>query len=302
MKIAIAPGRYVVAVSGGVDSMVLLDLLTKQVGISLVVAHFDHGVRSDSAEDRKLVEQVAQSHGLDFVYQTAQLGAEVSEDAARQARYDFLERVKIEQGAQGVILAHHQDDVLETMLLNMIRGTGRRGLSSLRSTKERVRPLLAKTKSELKQYAQEQGIMWHEDSTNANPKYLRNYLRQHIMPKMSPMERQQLLDIYTTMQSINDRIDEEIASVLNGRSETSGLANKQGIYQRRWFIMLPQAVAQEVVAEYLRRHHVKNIDKRLISRLVVAIKTARPHTMYDVDAAQILEISKKTFQIKPRYS
>ncbi len=284
-----------VAVSGGVDSMVLLHLLRKQPGLTLVVAHFDHGVRVDSSEDRALVQQIAAEHNLLFVYETAQLGAAVSEDAARQARYAFLRRVKAGQGAEGIILAHHQDDVLETMLLNLIRGTGRRGLSSLRSTKELVRPLLHATKSELKAYAQEQGIIWHEDSTNADPKYPRNYLRQHIMPKMSPSQRQELLKTYSDMQLVNDQIDTQTAELLD-------CAHQQGVYQRRWFIMLPHVIAQELMAEYLRRHGVKNMNKRLISRLVVAIKTARPHTMYDVDAAKILEISNKTFQIKPRYS
>ena len=295
MKIAIAPGRYVVAVSGGVDSMVLLDLLCQQPGLDLVVAHFDHGVRDDSAEDRKLVARVAQKHGLHFVYQTAQLGSNASEDVARKARYAFLRHTKAEQGAAGIILAHHQDDVLETIILNLIRGTGRRGLSSLRSTEELVRPLLDVTKSELKVYATEQGITWREDSTNLDPRYQRNNLRQHTIPNMSPAQKQQLLNIYHNALQYNSELNAEIARLLDG-------AHQQGVYQRRWFIMLPHAIAQEVMADYLRRHGVKNIDKRLISRLVVAVKTARPHTMYDVDAAKILEIGKKSYQIKPRYS
>src|SRR5882672_395858 len=186
MKLTVAPGKYVVAVSGGVDSMVLLDLVSQLPVLSLVVAHFDHGVRPDSIEDRQLVEQTAKTYGLPFVYDTAALGPSASEDAARRARYAFLHKVRTEQGAQGIILAHHQGDVVETMLLNLIRGTARRGLSSLQSTSELVRPLLNNTKSELQQYAEQQGVAWREDSTNTDPKYLRNYLRQHIIPKLSP--------------------------------------------------------------------------------------------------------------------
>jgi tRNA(Ile)-lysidine synthase len=295
MKLTVAPGKYVVAVSGGVDSMVLLDLVSQLPGLSLVVAHFDHGVRPDSAEDRQLVEQTAQTHGLPFIYQTAALGPDVSEDTARKARYAFLHKVRTEQGAQGIILAHHQDDAVETMLLNLIRGTGRRGLSSLQSTTELVRPLLDRTKSELYQYAVQQGIVWREDSTNANPKYLRNYLRKHIIPKLSPSEYQKLLAMNALAQKQNKNIDAEIGQLLQD-------ANKNGEFMRQWFIMLPHAISAEVMAEYLRRNSVKNLDKRLIARLVVAVKTARPHTMYDVDAGRILTIGRKTFQIKPRYS
>src|ERR1700722_11814819 len=88
------PGSYVVAVSGGGDSMALLDMLQRRAmaegGWKLIMAHFGHGIRGDSGEDRKLVQAVAQSHGLPFVYKNVELGSGASEATARQARYDFL--------------------------------------------------------------------------------------------------------------------------------------------------------------------------------------------------------------------
>src|SRR4051794_19867846 len=118
------PGSYVVAVSGGVDSMALLHYLQTRPGIKLTVAHFDHGIRDDSPEDRKLAQEVAKSYKLPFVYHEGRLGGEASEATARAARYDFLNKVRRSSQAQAIITAHHQDDLLETAILNMLRGTG----------------------------------------------------------------------------------------------------------------------------------------------------------------------------------
>src|SRR5690606_4946866 len=127
------PGHYVVAVSGGVDSMALLDMVAKQSRpkVSFTVAHFDHGIRDDSHLDRRLVGEVAQRHNLPFVYERGELGAGASEALAREARYAFLRKVQHSTGARGIMTAHHHDDVVETAVLNMLRGTGRKGLSSL---------------------------------------------------------------------------------------------------------------------------------------------------------------------------
>ncbi|QQS18837.1 hypothetical protein IPL68_02130 [Candidatus Saccharibacteria bacterium] len=87
------------------------------------MAHFDHGIRPDSVEDRKLVQKLAKQYGLPFVYDRAELGAGASEAVAREARYAFLSRVKEAVGADAIITAHHEDDVLETIIINWLRGT-----------------------------------------------------------------------------------------------------------------------------------------------------------------------------------
>src|SRR5882724_12578395 len=110
----IAPGRYIVAVSGGVDSMVLLDMLRRQPGLDVVVAHVDHGVRVDSHEDTTLVEHYATKYGLTCLVTQLKLGSGVSEETARVARYDFLQKCCKTQNAIGIITAHHQDDLIET--------------------------------------------------------------------------------------------------------------------------------------------------------------------------------------------
>lgn len=294
MKVNLAPGVYVVAVSGGVDSMVLLDVLARLPGLQITVAHFDHGVRSDSHLDRELVQQVAQTLGLPFVFETAQLGPHASEDQARILRYNFLRRVKEQARAEAIITAHHQDDVLETLILNMHRGTGRRGLSSLKSTPEIQRPLLHHTKNELLDYAKEQGLAWREDSTNLSEKYARNYLRLRVMPQISKADRARLLAIQLRMSQLNHEIDEQLEEAL------AALTTSDGSIVRKKFIMLPHAVAQELMAHILRQNNVRNLSRQLVSRLVIALKTGRPHTMYDVDAERVFELSQHRAILIPR--
>ena len=137
MKISTIPaGTYVIAVSGGVDSVVLLDLMAQVSDCTLIVAHVDHGIRKDSHLDRQFVEKVANKYKLEFYYTEANLGANASEEAARKARYEFLRNIKDKTGARAIITAHHQDDLLETLILNVLRGTKRKGLSSLESGQE----------------------------------------------------------------------------------------------------------------------------------------------------------------------
>lgn len=294
MKVDLLPGNYVVAVSGGVDSMVLLDVLARLPNVQLTVAHFDHGIRTDSHEDRKLVQQTAQSLGLPFVYETVSLGADSSEQQARDARYAFLHKVKGQARADAIITAHHQDDVLETFILNMHRGTGRKGLSSLQSSQELQRPFLKYTKNELLQYAKERGVVWREDSTNKSDKYARNYLRLRVLPKLAHADRDRLLGIQAHMRSLNQQIDRQLQEVI------TAICDKNGVLVRKKFIMLPHVVASEVMAQLLRKRGVRNMSRKLVSRLVVSVKTGGPHTMYDVDKNWVFKLSPHRAEIIPR--
>ncbi len=293
MDVELKPGKYVVAVSGGVDSMVLLDVLRQLPGVDLVVAHFEHGIREDSDEDRKLVEAAAQKYGLPFVYEHGQLGPGASESVARDARYVFLRRVQQEQNAVAIVTAHHQGDVLETAILNMLRGTGRKGLSSLATTDGLVRPLLHASKQDILAYATTHHIVWHEDSTNASDVYLRNYIRHHIIPKLTPAERERLLGYIQKAQATNPVIDELLAAGLGTHQTAEGL-------DRRWFVMLPYDVSCEVMATWLRQQGIREFDRKAIERLVVGAKTALPGKTLNVNAGCFLKVGKANLQLTPR--
>lgn len=280
MKINVKPGKYVVAVSGGVDSVVLLDLLARQPGVELVVAHFEHGIRTDSDEDRKTVQAAAARYKLPFVFERGNLGAETSEEKARQARYSFLRKVMAGRQAQAIITAHHQDDLIETAVINLLRGTGLKGLGGVRSGGELVRPLLGVNKSELLQHAKTHNLHWREDSTNADERYLRNYIRRRIMPGMSQDMRKQLLQQISNAAVVYDSIMQELEPHISGAQ-----------IDKQWFAQLPYDVSAEAMAAWLRNNRAQ-FDRKSIHRLTVFAKTAAAGKRADVGAGVVLESYK----------
>lgn len=285
---------YVVAVSGGVDSVALLHIFAGRLPPHrLVVAHFDHGIREDSAEDRRFVERLAKSYGLSFVFEDGHLGAGASEAVARQARYAFLRQVRQSSGAAYIVTAHHEDDLLETAIINLLRGTGRKGLSSLRSRDDLYRPLLVTPKAHIMAYAKARGLRWREDSTNSNPDYLRNYVRQHIMPKFGGEARQKLRRLITDTQTANEQIDDLLGEQLRIQPANDRL-------DRRWFIMLPHAVAREVVATWLRRLGMADFDRTLLERMTIAAKTLGPGKRVDINRQYVLVVSKEQLIVVAR--
>ena len=272
-------GSYVVAVSGGVDSMALLHLLREQASKDktwkLVVAHLDHGIREDSAEDRKLVQSAANGYRLPFVYHEARLGPGTSEAEARQARYDFLRSVQRASRSRAIITAHHQDDLLETAIINLLRGTGRKGLTALSSREETLRPALGVTKSALLAYARENNLMWREDITNQNTIYLRNYVRHKLLPRFSKTDIAKLITIVTKSAATNQALDSLLANLLKPMI-------KAGRIDRQWFNGLPHNVAREVLAAWLRAFGIRDFDRKALERLVVAAKVAAAGKIFPV--------------------
>ncbi len=282
MNVDVEPGTYIIAVSGGIDSMALLDMLHKKPGVELIVAHFDHGIRNDSYEDRQLVEQVAKELDLPFEYSEGKLGSTASEDQARQARYKFLNAVREKYNATAIITAHHQDDVVETVFINLIRGTGRKGLTSLKSSQEIHRPLLHVKKSDVVTYATEHNLLWREDSTNCDTRYLRNYIRAYVVPKLSTEQKQLLIDDIGKLEKVNAETDEEIAKYLQlQKNEPIG---------KKLIVLLDHREACEVMAGWLRLNSIKDFDRKTIERLVIASKISAPGSKVNINKRNYLEI------------
>lgn len=283
MKVQVKPGKYVLAVSGGVDSIALLDLLFKINGIELVVAHFDHGIRKNSEVDRVFVEKLAIKYKLPFYFESGKLGLDASEAAARKARYKFLRNIKKQFNAEAIITAHHQDDVIETAIINLLRGTKAKGLSSLRSNQEITRPLLDMSKQEIIDYAKTHDLQWREDKTNQDQKYLRNYVRHNLAKKMTKPQKQELLSIIKSTSYITDETTRIIKNILPKNNQA----------KRADFIKLPHSVAAEFIAGWLKTEGL-TVDKKTIERLVVALKSAKSGAKLDINKNCQFVLSKGT--------
>lgn len=283
-------GKYVVAVSGGVDSVVLLHILKNQAGLELVVAHFDHGIRPDSKADREFVEQLAVGYGLPFIYKEGKLGAAASEAEAREARYAFLHQTRQDSGAWAVLTAHHQDDVIETAIINLLRGSGRKGLTSLGNQPYVERPFLDVTKRQLKDYADKHRLAWHEDSTNEDVDYLRNYVRHRLLPRFSPADRERLWSIIKNLRVTNRELDALLMEQLEGQ-----LAAEQ--LDRLWFAQLSYSVAKEMMAAWLRSYGLRNFDGKTLERLTLAAKTAEPGKTFDIRGGASLTVNKRNLAL-----
>ncbi len=273
--------------------MVLLDMLVTRGNSQLIVAHFDHGIRQDSRTDREFVQELAYKYGLQFVFDEGKLGPGASEATARDARYNFLRKVKDASGAVAIVTAHHEDDLLETAIINLIRGTGRKGISSLKSTDEIQRPLLNIPKSEIKKYAQEHGLKWHEDSTNNDNKYLRNHVRHNIMPKFNNDSRRRLREYIDIARLTNDELDSLLVRQLAGQPATN-------VLDRKWFANLSHAVSREVIAAWLRSNGITGFDRKTIERIVISAKTFASGKRIDVDARYNIEVRKDILALVPR--
>jgi len=285
------------AVSGGVDSMVLLDVINKLAEknskFSFIVAHFDHGIRPSSNEDMKFVRAAANIRGLQFVYKVAHLGPGASEEQARNARYDFLKKQMRRLGADAIITAHHQDDVMETAVINIIRGTSPRGLVSLASTANVIRPFLSYTKEQLLEYAKNNHIAWREDPSNQDIKYLRNYVRHNILARLSQDQKDLFIK---TISSTKDRM----ALIDNELSGYFGMSSEIQILDRYQFILLPHSVSREVMAEWLRRNGITNINTKMIERLVVVAKTYSPGSIADINKAKVVKVGQRKLELLDR--
>ncbi len=204
----IRPGETVVlAVSGGVDSVTLVDVLSRLAGpwgLGLVIGHINHGLRGGESErDMRFVQEQAQKYGIPC--EVKRLGkedypaGENLQARARRLRYEFLDEIAARWGASRIATGHNRDDHVETLLMQIFRGAG--GLWGIQAAREEryIRPLLEASRAEIEVYAAERNLSFCEDSSNRRPLYLRNRIRREFLPWLR--------------REVNPRVDERLAAL-----------------------------------------------------------------------------------------
>jgi len=201
--------KYLLAISGGVDSVVMADLF-HQSAFRFDFVHCNFRLRGgDSDKDEAFVQALAQSYGVDCIVKSFDTQMYASEQkisiqmAARDLRYTWFEHILQDHQYPGIATAHHKNDVLETMVFNLAKGTGLSGLRGMRPWQGQIfRPLLFCDKQQIQEYAQQRGLKWREDSSNAEAKYQRNFIRHKVIPLLEQINP----SLFQTLDSTLERL------------------------------------------------------------------------------------------------
>ncbi len=265
--------RYLVGVSGGRDSVVLLHWLLGLGYGRLIVCHFEHGLRGRAGRaDARFVARLAQRYGLEFdtdsasVAVIAQRAKRSLETAAREERLAFFQRVASRRRCPTLFLAHQADDQVETFLMNLLRGAGRRGLGAMRARSmhgrlEIVRPLLGVWRSEIDQYLQEHSLKFREDASNKELHARRNRTRHRIVPWL---EKEFGRNVRTSLWRAASILAEEeglLEELLPNESE-GALVLEVGRLRE-----LPVALQRRTILRWLRGHEVSDVGFAVIERV-----------------------------------
>lgn len=269
------------AISGGVDSACLLHMFKDDPEV--LIAHFNHGTRPSSDDDEKFVEGLAEKYHKEFIVGRAKLGENVSEERARIARYNFLREIAKEKNAK-IFTAHHVDDLVESVAINLLRGTGWRGLVPL-DADDIIRPFIEKkfSKKDLLKYAAENGLSFREDPTNHEDNYLRNRVREKAL---NFEEKTRLVELYFSQKNIK----QEIESIMEE------ISPKDGIVKRVWFSDKDPEVSIEFLRHILKSKNI-SLTRPQLEDFLLAIKTYAPEKSFNLPGDRLVKLHKTYFVI-----
>lgn len=240
----ISTKTFLLAVSGGADSMVLSSLF-KMSNLKFEIAHINYHFRGeDSNLDQKIVENFCTTNQIKFhlkdITEEEKSKMTSLQNWARKIRYDYFFRILEEENLDYIVTAHHLNDELETFFINLSRGSGIKGLSGIPKNENRIlRPLLKFTKNEIYAFAKENSIDFREDKSNEKDDYLRNKIRNQLTPKIVeifPNFLEQFGESLSYLSSVNEFYQEEIAKtleeVLMKENEETFTLNKEKLFQK----------------------------------------------------------------------
>lgn len=216
--------KLLIAISGGLDSVVLIHLC-HHLGLNVALAHCNFNLRKEeSDDDEKFVLQLANSLDLEVFFESFETETYAKENkhsiqmAARELRYNWFDELVEQLQFDYILTAHHADDNLETFLINFTRGTGLEGLTGIPAINDKlVRPMLVFSREEIETYANDNNIKWREDSSNKSVKYLRNKLRQDVIPVLKELNPSLLQSFQTTLENLKDSkdiVDDKVSDLI----------------------------------------------------------------------------------------
>lgn len=233
-NLPLAPAKIIVGLSGGADSVALVHIL-QRLGYSCVLAHCNFHLRgAESDRDEAFTQNLAVKLGLQYfktdfdTQQYAKSNGLSIEMAARELRYAWFETLRIELGASAIAVAHHADDVVETFMMNLTRGTGIHGLTGIKPRNGNlIRPLLCLSQAEVHAYITEHALSYVTDSSNLEEEYTRNKFRHSVIPLMesiNPSFKTTILQTIERLASVESIYNNSVASLKNiYLSESAGL-------------------------------------------------------------------------------
>lgn len=277
--------KKILAVSGGIDSMVMMHMHRGDLE-NVIVAHFDHGIRPNSADDFDFVKREADKLGMSFIGEHACLGKDCSEEKARQERYAFLGKCAEDNDAQ-IVVAHHADDIIESIIINILRGTGWRGLAPMQNMKI-TRPLRGLTKADIYRYAAINNVSFRHDQSNSDDKYLRNRVREWML-SLDEEEKNRLKSELLRLHAKQCAIGEEVSQIL----ECIGSQEK---YSRKAFYDLDDEIAIEILRCILKRNG-HSLTRPQLARALEAIRVYGTNTKFSLNKGSFINILRSNFTV-----
>ncbi len=302
--------RYLLAVSGGVDSIVMLDImaqLAEELKMTIAVAHFNHNLRGlSSNNDEELVRKVCLSYGIRFYTSSENIIKYASdnsisiEQAARHRRYKMFERLSGNLKIDFVSTAHTADDSVETFFLNLLRGTGLTGLSGIPRKRHLVkntyiiRPIMDFKKSEIYQYAKERNLQWREDETNTLTNYTRNKIRLDLLPKIQQDFSPAIFDLINRTSRLIRGADQFINEFVEGAAETMIKDRRKD----RFYINIAQL---DTYSEFIQGEVIRACLSNVFKLLPPNIKVIdRVLSLVNSPSGAIADINKQIYALKDR--
>lgn len=283
-----ADGPALVAVSGGRDSVALLHLLVGTGQRNLVVCHLNHGLRGrESGQDAAFVRRLAARYDLPCVVAKVDIRKlackkrQTLEEAGRGARMAFFEQTALKYGATCVYLAHHAEDQAETILANLCRGTGLRGLGGMKPRTKMgglvwLRPLLEMRKAEIEAYVLQEKLPFREDSSNASADYTRNRIRHEVIPLLNHVFQRDVPPLLTRLGKQAGRD----AACLDGQSVellAAGLLDEGKRLKYRALLGVDAALSSRILEHCLREvWQVRRVDLAMVEKAQLMLRPASP--------------------------